>query len=339
MASGAPYDLLRVEGLAKRFASRGTSDRRTEAAVYAVRDVAFSVARGETLGLVGESGSGKSTTARLVLRLIEPTYGSVWFDGLDVFRLPAQGLRRLRRRMQLVFQDPYGSLDPKLRVHEAISEPLDIHHINCRAWRRQRVSKLLELVGLDDTYACRLPKELSGGQLQRVGIARALSLEPALLILDEPTSALDASVQGQIIGLLRQLQTQLGLSYLFISHDLALVRQMSDRIAVMFRGRIVEVAPAKTIFEAARHPYTQSLLAVARALEARMVPTYEAQLCSAVDPHVQLGSGCPYRSQCSLARTVESDYCSNSVPELRSLADGHRVACHFADHRGRQSYS
>jgi peptide/nickel transport system ATP-binding protein len=226
----------------------------------AVDDVSFSIAAGETLALVGESGSGKTTTGRCALRLIEPTAGEISFRGGDLLRLSRRDLRRIRRHMQIVFQDPYSSLNPRMRVERIIAEPLVIHHVGTRAERTARVRELLELVGLDPAHAARWPDELSGGQRQRVGIARALALHPSLIVADEPVSALDVSVQAQVIDLLVALQRRLGLTYLFIAHDLRLVRKIADRVAVMYRGRLVELAPAAKLFSEPAHPYTRSLL-------------------------------------------------------------------------------
>jgi peptide/nickel transport system ATP-binding protein len=226
----------------------------------AVDDVSFSIAAGETLALVGESGSGKTTTGRCALRLIEPTAGEISFRGGDLLRLSRRDLRRIRRHMQIVFQDPYSSLNPRMRVERIIAEPLVIHHVGTRAERTARVRELLELVGLDPAHAARWPDELSGGQRQRVGIARALALHPSLIVADEPVSALDVSVQAQVIDLLVALQRRLGLTYLFIAHDLRLVRKIADRVAVMYRGRLVEIAPAAKLFSEPAHPYTRSLL-------------------------------------------------------------------------------
>ncbi len=250
--------LLEVERLDKRYEQRSLF--RPARSTHAVRDVSFTIEAGETFGLVGESGSGKTTTGRCVLRLVEPTAGRVRFGGEDVLALDGPRLRHLRRRMQMVFQDPYASLDPRHRVGAIIEEPLDIHAVGTRAWRRARALELLDLVGLDRDAITRYPHEFSGGQRQRIGIARALALEPSFIVADEPVSALDVSVQAQIVNLLARLQQQLGLTYLFISHDLRLVRHVCTRVAVMYRGRIVELAPVDALFESPRHPYTQALL-------------------------------------------------------------------------------
>ncbi len=251
--------LVDVRHLMKEFPARGGWFRRAPA-VRAVDDVSFTIEAGETLGLVGESGSGKTTTGRCLLRLIEPTSGEVRFKDTDVLALSPRDLRRARRHFQIVFQDPYSSLNPRMRVGAIVSEPLEIHRIGTRDERHARVRQLFELVGLDADATRKYPHEFSGGQRQRIGVARALALEPSFLVCDEPVSALDVSVQAQVVNLLLDLQTRLGLTYLFIAHDLRLVRQICDRVAVMYRGRLVEVAPAEQLFTAAAHPYTRALL-------------------------------------------------------------------------------
>jgi ABC-type oligopeptide transport system ATPase subunit len=251
--------LVEVRHLVKDFPARGGWFRRAST-VRAVDDVGFTIDPGETFGLVGESGSGKTTTGRCLLRLIEPTSGDIRIKDVDVRALSARDLRRARRHFQIVFQDPYSSLNPRMRAGDIVGEPLDIHRIGSRDERRARVRQLFDLVGLEATAARKYPHEFSGGQRQRIGLARALALEPSLLVCDEPVSALDVSVQAQIVNLLLDLQKRLGLTYLFIAHDLRLVRQICDRVAVMYRGRLVEVAPAEPLFTAAAHPYTQALL-------------------------------------------------------------------------------
>jgi ABC-type oligopeptide transport system ATPase subunit len=255
---GAP--LLEVRGLRKYFPVRRGSLGRVTGQVRAVDDIDLQIRRGETLGLVGESGSGKTTLGRTLLRLIEPTAGEALFDGEDIFRMDRGSLRRLRRRAQIVFQDPYGSLNPRLTVGETLREVLQVHRLAGGRAADRRVGELLELVGLSPAHAHRYPHEFSGGQRQRIGIARALSVEPEFIICDEPVSALDVSVQAQILNLLRDLQAQLGLAYLFIAHDLSVVEHVSDRIAVMYLGRIVEVGTTREIVQSPRHPYTRALL-------------------------------------------------------------------------------
>jgi oligopeptide transport system ATP-binding protein len=251
--------LVEVDHLVKRFV-RGGGLLRKGTAVPAVDDVSFAIGEGETFGLVGESGSGKTTTGRCVLRLIEPTSGSVRFQGEDVLAFSSRRMREARRQMQIVFQDPYSSLNPRMKARQIVEEPLIIHRLGTRAARRARVAELFHLVGLDPAYLERYPHQFSGGQRQRIGLARALALNPSFLILDEPVSALDVSVQAQVVNLLMDLQERLKLTYLFIAHDLRLVRHVCSRVAVMYRGKIVEMAPAEALFAAAQHPYTRALL-------------------------------------------------------------------------------
>jgi ABC-type oligopeptide transport system ATPase subunit len=258
--------LLDVRGLTKTF-WRSNGWLRPKTAVKAVDDVSFSIAPGETFGLVGESGSGKTTTGRAILRLIEPTSGSVMFRGEDVLAFAPDRMRAARRDMQIVFQDPYASLNPRMRVGAIVEEPLEIHSVGTRTERRRRAAELFSLVGLDPSSLDRYPHEFSGGQRQRIGLARALALNPSLVIADEPVSALDVSVQAQVVNLLVDLQERLNLTYLFIAHDLRLVEHVCDRVAVMYRGRIVELARARDLFTSARHPYTQALLSAIPAVE------------------------------------------------------------------------
>jgi oligopeptide transport system ATP-binding protein len=260
-AGAAREPLLSVRNLVKRFPiKRGLLFERTVGYVEAVDDVSFDIPRGETLGLVGESGSGKSTTGYCVLQVLRPTSGSVIFDGTDLTEVSGEDLRRFRRRMQLVFQDPHASLDPRMTVGDIVGEPLAVHRVGTRKERRARVRELLDTVGFDPSFTNRYPHEFSGGQRQRIGIARALALSPDLVVCDEPVSALDVSIQAQILNLLKDLQAQFGLTYLFIAHDLAVVRSMSDRIAVMHDGRIVEQGAADEVYERPREEYTQELL-------------------------------------------------------------------------------
>jgi ABC-type oligopeptide transport system ATPase subunit len=258
--------LLEVRDLVKEF-TRGRGLFRSHSVTRAVDGVSFEIAPGETFGLVGESGSGKTTTGRCVLRLIEPTSGEVRFKGEDVLRFPRERLRLARREMQIVFQDPYSSLNPRMRVGDIVEEPLVIHRTGPKAQRRQRVAELFELVGLDPSQLSRYPHQFSGGQRQRIGLARALALNPSLVIADEPVSALDVSVQAQVVNLLMELQERLKLTYLFIAHDLRLVRHICNRVAVMYRGRIVEMGSAQALFEAPAHPYTRALLSAIPVLD------------------------------------------------------------------------
>jgi oligopeptide transport system ATP-binding protein len=261
--------LVEVRDLAKLFPIRRGFFRRHAGDLHAVDGVSFDVRRGETLALVGESGSGKSTLGRLILRLIEPTSGTVRFDGTNLMELPREPLRKMRRRMQIIFQDPYSSLNPMMTVRTIVREPLTIHRIGARRERDERAMELLRMVGLKPELARRYPHELSGGERQRVGIARAIALEPEFLVADEPVTALDVSVQAQVINLLMEMQQRLRLTYLFIAHDLRLVRHICDRVAVMYRGRIVEMGSTDALFEAPAHPYTRALLSAIPALDPR----------------------------------------------------------------------
>jgi len=316
--------LLSVRGLTKHFPVRRGLLQRVTGAVKAVDDVSFDVARGEILALVGESGCGKTTTGRALLRLVEPTRGSVHFDGTDILALQGEALRRMRRHMQIVFQDPYGSLNPRMTVGEAIREGLLVHRIAEGHEADRRVARLLEEVGLRAEYASRLPHEFSGGQRQRVGIARALAVEPSFIVCDEPVSALDVSVQAQVVNLLRDLQRDRGLSYLFIAHDLAVVSHMADRVAVMYLGRIVELAPRAALFAGARMPYTKALLSavpvpVPGAVRRRML--LQGDPPSPVDPP----PGCVFHPRCP--HPAKDAACTRVVPPLEEKAPGHFVAC------------
>jgi oligopeptide/dipeptide ABC transporter ATP-binding protein len=317
--------LLDVRDLVKHYAGerRWLGLGREQPAVRAVDGVSFSIAPGRTLGLVGESGSGKSTVGRTILRLQEPTAGRVFFDGADVFALKTGPMRALRRRMQVVFQDPYSSLNPRMTVAQTLREPLEIHGLP------ERVTQLLEEVGLDPAFANRYPHELSGGQRQRVGIARALSVEPQFIVCDEPVSALDVSVQAQVLNLLADLQARHRLTYLFIAHDLAVVRHIADDVAVMYLGRIVERAPAPAIYALPRHPYSRALLSAVpepdpRATKRRIVLT--GDIPSPAHPP----SGCPFHPRCP--HPMKSERCRVETPPLRAVEPGHLAACHYAEH-------
>jgi len=319
--------LLEVRDLVKHFPVRRGAFGRVQGHVRAVDGVSFDLWRGETLGLVGESGCGKSTTGRAILRLVEPTAGTVRFDGQDVGALDRSKLRALRRRAQIVFQDPVGSLNPRLSVGAMLEEALAVHGLGGPN-RRDRAVELLEQVGLSADHIDRYPHEFSGGQRQRLGIARALSVEPELLVLDEPVSALDVSVQAQVINLLADLQEKLGLTYLFIAHDLALVEHVSDRVAVMYLGRIVEMADARALYAAPRHPYTRALLSavprpdpVGRAARERIV--LAGDVPSPVDPP----SGCTFHPRCP--HPAKDAKCRDVVPSLERDAAGGAVACHY----------
>jgi oligopeptide/dipeptide ABC transporter ATP-binding protein len=322
--SGPP--LLSVRELTKHFPLGGGFLGGAREHVKAVDGVSFDLWRGETLGLVGESGCGKSTTGRAVLRLLEPTAGEVHFDGIDVRALDREGLRAFRRRAQFVFQDPFGSLNPRLSVGAMLEEVLEVHGLGGPN-RRDRAVELLELVGLRPEHIDRYPHEFSGGQRQRLGVARALSVEPEFLVLDEPVSALDVSVQAQVVNLLEDLQAELGLTYLFIAHDLALVEHVSDRVAVMYLGRIAEIAGAHDLYREPRHPYTQALLSAVprpdpagRADRKRIV--LEGDVPSPVDPP----SGCPFHPRCPHPGKDES--CRTDLPLLEGDSGGHSAACH-----------
>jgi oligopeptide/dipeptide ABC transporter ATP-binding protein len=319
--------ILRVQNLSKHFAfSRGVVFKREIGRLKAVDDVSFEVRAGETLGIVGESGCGKSTLARCVVRLLDPTAGSIEFMGEDITRTPARALRRVRRNMMMIFQDPMSSLNPRMRVGEFIREPLDIHDVGTSATRRARVRELLDVVGLNPEHYNRFPHEFSGGQRQRIGIARALALEPKMIVCDEPVSALDVSVQAQIVNLLEDLQDRFGLTYVFIAHDLDVVRRVSDEVRVMYLGKVVEHGSGEDIYDHPHHPYTAALLSARpeadpdRARRREQI-ILEGEVPSPLNPP----SGCRFRTRCPRAQPL----CADVQPELEGVTPDHRWACHF----------
>jgi oligopeptide transport system ATP-binding protein len=327
MASDDPI-LMRVENLVKHFPiGHNSLFQRKTTVVHAVDGISFDLRRGETLGLVGESGCGKSTTGRTILQLYRPTSGSVFFEGVDLVKLKGNELRRIRRKMQIIFQDPYASLNPRMTVGEILSDPLLVHRVVMgRNELKKNVNTLLELVKLDPTYSNRYPHEFSGGQRQRIGIARALALNPQLIVCDEPISSLDVSIQAQVVNLLDDLQKQFHLTYLFIAHDLSMVRHICNRVAIMYLGVIVELAERNEFYYNPLHPYTKSLLSAVSipdpVIEAKRKRTIlKGEVPSPLNPP----SGCRFHTRCPIAIPM----CSKLIPEWREVLPGHHVACHL----------
>lgn len=317
-------NLLEIRNLVKHYPVKRGVFSRSSGTLKAVDDVSFSVEPGETFGLVGESGCGKTTLARCILRLIEPTSGEILFSGQNILHFHNKEMRLMRRQMQMIFQDPYGSLNPRMKAATIIEEPLVIHNIGDKNQRAEEVVELMKMVGLDPAYRKRYPHEFSGGQRQRIGIARALALRPQLIVADEPVSALDVSVQGQIINLLKQLQEKLKLTFVFIAHDLSIVQHFSDRIAVMYLGKIVELASSLVLFQQPLHPYTRVLLNSVPVPEPRLRKKKEP-LQGEVPSAVETPPGCSFHPRCPIA----VDRCKIDVPPLREIAPGHWAACHL----------
>ncbi|MBM7579543.1 ABC transporter ATP-binding protein [Jeotgalibacillus terrae] len=321
--------LLKVENLKKHFPIRGGILGKEVGSVKAVEGVSFEVKKGETLGIVGESGCGKSTTGRMLLRLIEPTEGKVYFEGQDVTKLSTGDMRKLRRDMQMVFQDPFASLNPRHTVEKILEEPMKVHGIGTSKERKQKVRELLEIVGLSSYHAKRYPHQFSGGQRQRIGIARALMTQPKLIIADEPVSALDVSIQSQVLNLMQDLQKEFQLTYIVIAHDLGVVRHISDRVGVMYLGRMAELTDSEKLYDKPLHPYTQALLSavpIPDPLYEKDAVVLEGDIPSPSNPP----SGCAFHTRCPF----KMDVCSQKVPELREHEPGHYVACHLYTEEG-----
>ncbi len=318
--------LVRVDNLVKHFPITKGLLQKQVGAVRAVDGISFEVKRGETLGLVGESGCGKSTTGRAILQLYRPTSGNVHFDGEDLTQLKGEDLRMKRRKMQMIFQDPYASLNPRMTVGEIIREPLLVHNVATQAEADERVKQLLEVVKLNPAFSTRYPHEFSGGQRQRVGIARALALQPSFIVCDEPISALDVSIQAQVVNLLEDLQNQFNLTYLFIAHDLSMVRHISDRVAVMYLGVMVELADRNELYTNPLHPYAHALLSAVPVPDPKVETTRKRTiLVGDVPSPANPPSGCRFRTRCPIAQSI----CAESRPEFREVKPGHFVACHL----------
>lgn len=321
------HSLIEIKDLVTYFPVYGGIFKRVVAHVKAVDGVTFNIKSGETLGLVGESGCGKSTVSHTIIRLIPHTSGSVFFEGVDVFKLQGDDLKKMRRNMQIVFQDPFASLDPRLPVGESIAEGLMIHSLGSKQDRFDRVMAILKKVGLEDYHAMRYPHEFSGGQRQRIGIARALVLQPKFIALDEPVSALDVSVQAQVLNLLKDLQKEFNLTYLFVAHNLGVVEHISDRVAVMYLGKIMEITDREELYKKPLHPYTQALLAAIPAADPEQKKKERVILAGDVPSPLNPPPGCRFHPRCPIAKKN----CSKDEPELRELRPGHTVACHYAE--------
>ena len=332
-AAASGNNLVDVQDLKVYFPIRSGLFQKTIGSVKAVDGISFEVRHGETLGLVGESGCGKSTTGRAVIRLREPTSGTVLFDGQDLSKIDKNKLRKLRRRMQIIFQDPYSSLDPRMTVNSIISEPIETHDLKKGKAKRERVAELLEMVGLDPRYVNRYPHEFSGGQRQRIGVARALAVEPEFIVCDEPISALDVSIQAQVLNLLMELRERLNLTYLFIAHDLSVVKHVSDRVAVMYLGKIVELAPPDSLYQSPAHPYTRALLSAVPVPDPIMERRRKRVILRGDVPSpVNPPSGCRFHTRCWLyERLGKPENCRTDDPPLRVLQGDHRAACHYAE--------
>lgn len=314
-------NVLEVRNLTKYFKTK-------KGLLHAVDDVSFAIERGKTLGIVGESGCGKSTIGRSILRLIEPTSGEVWFDGIDLLKLNSQQMRSMRTKMQIIFQDPYASLNPRRTVSQTISEAIELNHLIREKQKiEERVFELMDMVGLAERFANSYPHELDGGRRQRIGIARALSVNPEFIVCDEPVSALDVSIQAQILNLLKELQTKLKLSYIFITHDMSAVHYFSDDITVMYLGRMVEKAPTEELFSHPEHPYTKALLSAVPIPEYREKKRKRIILSGEVKSPIDLADECRFSSRCPESR----DICRRSEPQLKEIREGHYVACHNFD--------